>query len=485
MQSLNPDFPFAALCAHARLQLALLLAAADPLVGGVLIEGPRGTAKTTAARSLGALLTLAAGATSAQNGVLRARGLEPQAQDLGAQSVVPFVNLPLSATLEQLAGTLDLGAALAGGGLRFQPGLLARAHGGVLYVDEVNLLPDALVDTLLDASASGVHRVERDGFSHEHPARFVLIGTMNPEEGPVRAQLLDRFGLHLRLGEPASAAERAAIVRTRLAFEADPVAFCAQHAPRQQALAVRLARARARLANAATAPVMMEAMYAHIAERVHAAQPQGLRADLVIVRAARALAALDDAPAVCEHHIQTVAALALSHRARQALPQPMPQLPQWLEEDAPQTTHLTLGATSAPSGTVTARGLGRDEGKSAQNAPSSAAVQEGTTVSPTSAQSAVLTARGFEGKDAQSTQNFIENDVKDAKTQEFLAQGGAGLRDAQDYALDFNPWAEVRSDTFKASSAMGADIGAGVGELPSELRAALEGAASKKAPRSV
>jgi len=168
--ALPPQFPFTALAGQPALRQALLLAAVDPGLGGVLIEGPRGTAKSTAARALAELL--------------------PDA---------PFVSLPLGASLEHLVGSLDLGQAIAGHALRFAPGLLAKAHGGVLYVDEVNLLPDPLIDALLDTAASGVNSVERDGISHRHAARFVLIGTMNPEEGELRPQLLDRFGLCVQL----------------------------------------------------------------------------------------------------------------------------------------------------------------------------------------------------------------------------------------------------------------------------------------------
>jgi magnesium chelatase subunit I len=163
-------FPFTALVAQAPLQQALLLAAVDPALGGVLVSGPRGTAKSTTARALAELL--------------------PEGR---------FVTLPLGASEEQLIGTLDLEAVLRDGGVRFSPGLLAKAHQGVLYVDEVNLLPNSLVDQLLDVAGSGVNVIERDGISHRHDARFVLVGTMNPEEGELRPQLLDRFGLAVML----------------------------------------------------------------------------------------------------------------------------------------------------------------------------------------------------------------------------------------------------------------------------------------------
>jgi magnesium chelatase subunit I len=254
-------FPFAAIAGQPLLRQALLLAAVDPGLGGVLIEGPRGTAKTTAARALAELLP-------------------------GA----PFVTLPLGASLESLVGTLDLGQALAGHALRFAPGLLARAHGGVLYVDEINLLPDALIDSLLDAAASGVNVVERDGISHRHAARFVLVGTMNPEEGTLRPQLLDRFGLCVQLRNIEDAAERQAIVRARLAFDADPQGFRAKHAQEEAALAAALVRARAIVADARALPYG-DAVHEAVSALCIAAGADGLRADLVMLRSARALAA--------------------------------------------------------------------------------------------------------------------------------------------------------------------------------------------------
>ncbi|MCO7522348.1 AAA family ATPase, partial [Pseudomonas sp. 1] len=201
------QFPLAAVVGADDLKLALCLTAIDPKIGGVLIEGPRGMAKSTLARGLADLL-----------------------------GDGPFVTLPLGATEERLVGTLDLDAALGQGQARFSPGVLAHADGGVLYVDEVNLLPDPLVDLLLDVAASGTNRIERDGISHRHAARFVLIGTMNPEEGELRPQLLDRFGLNVALdGLPAPEA-RQQIIRRRLAFDNDPEAFRGQWADAQAAL---------------------------------------------------------------------------------------------------------------------------------------------------------------------------------------------------------------------------------------------------------
>ena len=247
----------------------------------MLVEGPRGTAKSTAARALAELLPGSA-----------------------------FVPLPLGASLEHLVGTLDLDEALAGHAVRFRPGLLARADGGVLYVDEVNLLPDLLVDALLDAAASGVHVVERDGVSQVHAARFALIGTMNPEEGALRPQLLDRFGLDVALDNLTDPAVREAAVRDRLAFDTDPAAFRARHEAALRDLTDRLARARVRAPKVESD----DAVFARVTTLCLAARVDGLRADLVLLRAARALAAWEGADAVTPAHVDRVAELVLRHR---------------------------------------------------------------------------------------------------------------------------------------------------------------------------
>lgn len=274
-------FPFTALVGQPLLQRALLLVAIDPRIGGVLVSGPRGTAKSTAARALAALL--------------------PDA---------PFVTLPLAASLEQLVGTLNVEDALRAGQLRLAPGLVARAHQGVLYVDEVNLLPDALVDALLDVAASGVNTVERDGISQQHPARFALVGTMNPEEGELRPQLVDRFGLSVLLGNPLDPQQRLDILRTRLAFDEDPQALVAAHAAQLEELAATIASAQAALPNLAWPDAVLQ----HAAALALAAGVDGMRADLVMLRAARALAALEGRTAVTPQDVDAVAELALAHR---------------------------------------------------------------------------------------------------------------------------------------------------------------------------
>ena len=316
---LPPPFPFAAITGQPRLTLALLLAAIDPAIGGVLVEGPRGTAKSTAARALAQLLAPA-----------------------------PFVTAPLGAALEHVTGTLDLQSALAGHEVRFRPGLLARAHGGVLYVDEINLLPDALVDVLLDAAASGLNVVERDGISHQHAARFVLVGTMNPEEGALRPQLLDRLGLAVRLDNVAEPAARQAIVRARLAFDASPAAFAAQHAGAQQQLAQQLARARAQAADACALP-WSDAVHCAVSGLCIAAQVDGLRADLVLLRAARAFAAWQGAAEVRPDHVQEVAELVLAHRRQAGEPVAPPSATPPQDTAQQQPAQPTAGQAPPPA----------------------------------------------------------------------------------------------------------------------------------------
>jgi len=276
-------FPFSALIGQTALQQALLLAAVDPGIGGVLVSGPRGTAKSTAARALAELL--------------------PEGQ---------FVTLPLGASEDRLIGTLDIEAALRDASVRFSPGLLAKAHRGVLYVDEVNLLPDGLVDALLDAAASGVNTIERDGVSHTHEASFVLIGTMNPEEGELRPQLTDRFGLMVELQNCYEPQVRQQIVKARIDFELDAEAFRSRYAEEQTAHIERIHSARAALPDLS----LDEAVHARVSELCIAARVDGMRADLVMLRAARALAALEQASAVTVDHVERVADLALLHRRR-------------------------------------------------------------------------------------------------------------------------------------------------------------------------
>jgi len=287
---MTPQFPFSAVVGQAEMKRALLLAAVDPAIGGVLIQGPRGTAKSTLARALAELL--------------------PHGR---------LVTLPLGSTEERVIGTLDLERVLANGEVAFAPGLLHAAHGGVLYVDEVNLLADHLVDVLLDVAASGTNYIERDGVSHSHPARFVLIGTMNPDEGELRPQLLDRFGFCVTLESEITPAERLEIVRQRLAFDADPEGFRRARAPMQAALSTRCAEARARLERIPLDPLAAE----RVATICHAARVEGVRADLVMLRAARAHAAWEERTTIAEADLEAVVELTLRHRRRHP-PEPEP-----------------------------------------------------------------------------------------------------------------------------------------------------------------
>lgn len=307
-------FPLAAIVGQEALVEALLVNAVAPEVGGVLVRGERGTAKSTAVRGLAPLLPpvpAADGQPYAFAPGERAPGGVVPADAPVRERPAPLVELPLGATLDRLVGALDLARALAGEAA-FEAGLLARAHRGILYVDEVNLLPDHLVDALLDAAAFGVARVEREAVSVEHDARFLLVGTMNVEEGELRPQLLDRFGLGVEVRTPAEPAARAEIVRRRLAFEADQAAFLAEWAAAASALAARIADARALLPSVR----LPERELQRIVGACAALGVDGVRGDIVTARAARALAALEGAGEAGEEHVRRAAALALPHRRR-------------------------------------------------------------------------------------------------------------------------------------------------------------------------
>ncbi|MGO9385033.1 MAG: magnesium chelatase subunit D family protein [Mycobacterium sp.] len=282
-------YPFSAIVGHDQLRLALLLCAVRPEIGGALIRGEKGTAKSTAVRGLAALLSAATGSGGA--------GL---------------VEMPLGATEDRVIGSLDLQRVLREGEHAFSPGLLARAHGGVLYVDEVNLLHDHLVDVLLDAAAMGRVHIERDGISHSHEARFVLIGTMNPEEGELRPQLLDRFGLTVDVHASRDIDVRAQVIRQRMAYEADPDAFAERYADADAELARRIAAAHALVDDV----VLPDNELRRIAALCAAFDVDGMRADLVMARTAAAHAAWRGANTAEEQDIRVAAELALPHRRR-------------------------------------------------------------------------------------------------------------------------------------------------------------------------
>ncbi len=307
-------YPLSAIVGQSYLVEALLVNAVAPDVGGVLVRGERGTAKSTAVRGLAPLLPAVPAAEGSPfafaPGELAPGGRVP-AEAVAAERPAPLVELPLGATLDRLVGSLDLARALAGE-QAFEAGLLARAHRGILYVDEVNLLPDHLVDALLDAAASGVARVEREAVSAEHAARFLLVGTMNVEEGDLRPQLLDRFGLGVEVRAPDDPSQRAEIVRRRLAFERDPEAFAASWRESELAMAERIAAARGRLGHVR----LPERELLRITGACARLGVDGVRGDLVCARAARALAALAGADEVAGEHVHRAATLALAHRRR-------------------------------------------------------------------------------------------------------------------------------------------------------------------------
>ena len=312
-------FPFSAIVGQETLKGALLLGIIQPALGGVLIRGTKGVAKSTAVRALASLLPPIE--TRAGCPFQRAPGEDIPDWPLPADSpvikrAVPLVELPLGATEDRVLGALHLEKALRGERV-FEPGLLAAAHRGILYIDEVNLLPDHLVDVLLDAAASGIHRVEREGLSLTHPSRFLLVGTMNPEEGELRPQLLDRFGLTVDVTDLSEPADRAEAVRRRLAYEADPDAFVTAWHSADAEEAERIQRAQELLPR-----VILPAPVLHsLIERCLRARVEGLRADLTLSRAAGAWAAYQGRIEVNESDVDVVAELALAHR-RTTPPEP-------------------------------------------------------------------------------------------------------------------------------------------------------------------
>jgi len=311
---MRASFPFSAVVGQDALKLALLLVAVDPRIGGVLISGERGTAKSTAARGIAGLLP-----------------------ETLAGKTAPFVELPLGATEDRLVGSLDLGKALQDGRTELREGLLARAHGGVLYVDEVNLLPDHLVDLLLDAAASGWVTVERDGVSARQAAEFVLIGTMNPEEGELRPQFLDRFGLCVQVGSVEQPEQRVAALRQRLRFDDDPAGMLAAAQPMEDAQRAALRAARQRLHQLPFGEQHLETVAALAIER----QLAGIRGDLAVLKAARALAALEGAAAIDESHLRRAAELALVHRTRRKKAGAASRSPAFAAQTEPQRAPKT------------------------------------------------------------------------------------------------------------------------------------------------
>lgn len=321
-ESVRYIYPFTALVGQENMKLALVLNAINPKLAGVLIRGEKGTAKSTAVRALAALLP--------DNEVVFgcSFGCDPEdittmcfscREQLHSGAVLErrarrmkVVELPVSATEDRVVGTLDLEEAIKKGEKRFEPGVLAEANRGILYMDEVNLLDDHIVDVLLDSAAMGVNTVEREGVSFTHPANFMLVGTMNPEEGELRPQLLDRFGLCVQIEGILDPAQRVEVIRRRVAFEEDPAAFCAGWEAEQEKLRRQIITAKEMLLQVR----VPEEMLYRIAEIAVEMGVDGHRADLIMMKAAKTMAALQGRESVSENDIRATADLALVHRMR-------------------------------------------------------------------------------------------------------------------------------------------------------------------------
>ena len=314
----RPLYPFCAIVGQEEMKRALILNLINPRIGGVLIRGEKGTAKSTAVRALAEIT----GERAEVEGC--PFGCDPHdpafwCQECQARPDHPakpgrmrVVNLPVSATEDRVVGTLDIEYALTHGKKRFEPGLLAQANRNILYVDEVNLLEDHIVDVLLDSAAMGVNSIEREGVSYAHPARFILIGTMNPEEGDLRPQLIDRFGLVVDVQGEHDLDRRTEIIRRRLQYEADPAAFAREYAPAQEALRRQIESAQARLPRITYSPRCLE-LTAKISLSLEA---DGHRADITLLKTALTNAAFEGRSAVTKSDLLTAARLALPHRMR-------------------------------------------------------------------------------------------------------------------------------------------------------------------------
>lgn len=316
------NFPFSAIVGQEKMLRALILNAVDTRIGGVLIRGERGTAKSTAARALADLLPQV-------NTVMDCRfGCDPdhpgswctECKERAAKGEklpvikrpIPFVNLPVSATEDRVVGTLDIEKAIQKGERHFEPGVLAAANHGLLYIDEVNLLDDHVVDVLLDSAAMGMNIVEREGISFSHPARFILVGTMNPEEGDLRPQLLDRFAFSVEIRGINETRERMQIMQRNLAYEADPDGFYQQWLPQDKELSAKIEKARLLIEKVTYTTRNLLS----IASLTASLNVEGHRADLVILKGARAQAAFEGHTAISDHDIAIAAELALPHRIK-------------------------------------------------------------------------------------------------------------------------------------------------------------------------
>lgn len=312
---MTSPFPFTAIVGQDDMKTALILTAIDPGIGGVLVFGDRGTGKSTAVRALAALLPPIDAVEGCPVNSARI-GDCPDWAGIKDERIItrptPVVDLPLGATEDRVTGSLDIERALSRGEKAFEPGLLARANRGYLYIDEANLLEDHIVDLLLDVAQSGLNVVEREGLSIRHAARFVLVGSGNPEEGELRPQLLDRFGLSVDVRSPTDIEQRIEVIRRRDAFDRAPETIMAEYGPQNDALRYRIVSARAALPEIETT----ENILRDCAELCVALGSDGLRGELTLLRTARALAAFDAVPALTRDHLRAVAAMALSHRLR-------------------------------------------------------------------------------------------------------------------------------------------------------------------------
>ena len=320
MKTKRPVFPFTALVGQRDMQRGLIIAAVDPMVGGVLILGDRGTGKSTAVRALAAVLPpirAVSGcayrcAPQATAGLCERCAPGKSPRPAAADIAVPVVDLPLGATEDRILGALDLERLMVAGEKVYEPGLMAQANRGFLYIDEVNLLEDHLVDLLIDVAASGENRIERESLSIVHPARFVLVGSGNPEEGELRPQLLDRFGLAVEVRTPQDLDQRVEVVRRREAFERDPEGFVAAHAQAEEALRAALVKARRLLPKVE----MSDELLRQAADLCQKLGTDGLRGELSLMRAAKAAAASAGRTRVSAEDLREVAPMALRHRLR-------------------------------------------------------------------------------------------------------------------------------------------------------------------------